>query len=61
MSTQGFPGGGVYRIVLFGFVGADRAAEVMAELEAGQELAGHSIVAHAVVERDARGGATRVS
>ena len=48
-------GSSIYHIVLFSFVGAKRAGEVMDELDNAQKLAGYNIVAHAVVERDAEG------
>jgi uncharacterized membrane protein len=44
-----------YRLVLLGFSGSGRAAEVAQELDAGQQLAGAGVVAQAVVERDAQG------
>jgi uncharacterized membrane protein len=55
MSAQVPAGSSVYHIVLFSFVGAARAGEVMRDLDAGQKLAGYKIVSHAVVERDAQG------
>jgi uncharacterized membrane protein len=45
----------VYRMVLLGFAGSGRAAEVAQELDAGQELAGAGVVAQAIVERDPAG------
>jgi uncharacterized membrane protein len=55
MSAQAAAGSSIYHIVLFSFVGAKRAGEVMDELDNAQKLAGYNIVAHAVVERDAEG------
>jgi uncharacterized membrane protein len=53
--AAGNTGSSIYHIVLFSFVGAGRAGEVLDELENAQQLAGYNIVAHAVVERDAAG------
>jgi uncharacterized membrane protein len=55
MSPQGSSEHHHYQLVLFGFAGAGRAAEVARELDGTQQLAGAGVVAQAIVERDAQG------
>lgn len=55
MSTQQSGGNKVYDIVLFSFIGEKTAAGIVEEIKAQQKLAGYTLIAEGVVERDQSG------